>query len=53
MSADLTGSVPWFNDKLLEPIRSTVPQLHQTIDVVLQFAADEPDIDPEAWERGR
>jgi hypothetical protein len=49
MSADLTGSVPWFNDKLLEPIRSTVPQLEQVIDEVLRFAATERGIDPDVW----
>jgi Schlafen group 3, DNA/RNA helicase domain len=41
------------NDKLLAPMRSTVPYLSQTIDEVLAFASDEPNIDPDAWERGR
>ena len=41
------------NDKLLAPIRSTVSLLAQVIDKVLAFAADGPDVDPEAWERGR
>ena len=41
------------NDKLLWPIRSTVPLLDQTIDEVLAFAENEPHIDPDAWERGR
>ena len=41
------------NDKLLVPLRSTVPLLAQTIDEVLNFAVDEPNIDPDAWERGR
>jgi len=41
------------NDKLLAPIRSTVPQLSRVIDEVLAFAANEHDIDPDAWERGR
>jgi hypothetical protein len=41
------------NDKLLVPIRSTVPLLAQTLDEVLLFAADETDIEPETWESGR
>ena len=41
------------NDKLLTPIRSTVPLLNQVLDEVLGFAADEPDIDPDVWESGR
>jgi hypothetical protein len=41
------------NDKLLAPIRNTVAQLAQTVDEVLAFAAEEPNIDPDAWERGR
>ncbi len=40
-------------DGLLAPILSTVPLLSQTIDEVLAFASDEPNIDPDAWERGR
>jgi len=41
------------NDKLLAPIRSTVSQLAQIIDEVSTFASEEPNIDPDAWERGR
>lgn len=41
------------NDKLLEPIRSTVPLLDRVLNEVLQFASDEPDIDPNLWESGR
>jgi hypothetical protein len=41
------------NDKLLAPIRSTVPLLTQTIDEVLRFAADQSGIDPDTWEHGR
>ena len=48
-----SASSPWFNDKLLTPIRSTVFQLGQAIDDVLGFSVDEPDIDPDAWEQGR
>lgn len=40
-------------DKLLAPIRSTVPLLTTVLDEVLSFAAEEPDVDPEMWERGR
>jgi hypothetical protein len=40
-------------DKLLAPIRSTVPLLTTVLDEVLSFAAEEPDVDPEVWERGR
>ncbi|HEX3251068.1 MAG TPA: DUF2075 domain-containing protein [Pyrinomonadaceae bacterium] len=40
-------------DKLLAPIRSTVPLLSTVFDEVLTFASDEPDINPEVWERGR
>jgi hypothetical protein len=41
------------NDKLLVGIRSTVSQLAQTVDEILAFASNEPNIDPDAWERGR
>ncbi|PYS74916.1 MAG: hypothetical protein DMF69_00330 [Acidobacteria bacterium] len=41
------------NDKLLDPIRSTVPLLGQTIDEVLGFASSEQPLDPNEWERGR
>ncbi len=41
------------NDKLLAPISSTVPLLNQVLDDVLQFAANEPTIDIDRWERGR
>jgi len=41
------------NDKLLTPIRSTVPLLAHVIDDVLAFAGDEPNINPDTWERGR
>ncbi len=41
------------NDKLLFPIRCTVDLLNKVIEDVLGFAADEPDIDPGVWERGR
>jgi hypothetical protein len=40
-------------DKLLAPIRSTLPLLGTVVDKVLSFASDEPDIDPDMWERGR
>ncbi len=40
-------------DKLLAPIRSTVPLLSTVMDEVLSFASDEPDIDADTWERGR
>jgi hypothetical protein len=41
------------NDKLLAPFRCTVPLLTEAIDEVLAFAANEPNIDPDAWEHGR
>ncbi len=41
------------NDKLFAPIRSTVPLFAETIEVILHFAAYEPNIDPDPWERGR
>jgi hypothetical protein len=41
------------DDKLLAPIRSTLPLLSTVLDTVLSFASDEPDIDPDVWERGR
>lgn len=41
------------NDKLLAPIRSTVPLLSTVLDEVLSFASDEPDINPDVWEQGR
>src|ERR1051326_7599512 len=37
------------NDKLLAPLRSTVPLLTEVIEEVLRFAANEPNIDPDAW----
>ena len=40
-------------DKLLAPIRSTLPLLGTVLDEVLNFASGEPDIDPDVWERGR
>jgi len=40
-------------DKLLEPLRSTVPLLSTVLDEVLSFTSDEPDLDPDVWERGR
>lgn len=40
-------------DKLLTPIRSTVPLLSTVLDEVLSFASDDSDIDPAIWERGR
>ena len=40
-------------DKLLSPIRSTVPLLSTVLDEVLSFASNEPNIDPDVWERGR
>jgi len=40
-------------DKLLAPIRSTLPLLSTVVDEVLRFTADEPAIDPDVWERGR
>ena len=40
------------NDRVLLPIRSTPDSLSSTIEKVLQFA-QEPDIDPAEWERGR
>jgi hypothetical protein len=41
------------NDKLLAPICSTAPLLHQVLVDVLHFASAEPHIDPDTWERGR
>jgi hypothetical protein len=41
------------NDKLLAPIRSTVPLLSEVLDNVLSFAGNEPPIDAHAWESGR
>jgi hypothetical protein len=41
------------DDKILLPICSTVPQLTEVIDKVLQFAVGDADIDPDVWERGR
>src|ERR1044072_313796 len=41
------------DDKLLAPIRSTVPLLSTVLDEVLSFVSDEATIDPEAWEQGR
>ena len=40
-------------DKLLAPLRSTVPLLSTVLDEVLRFTSGESDIDPDAWERGR
>jgi len=40
-------------DKLLAPIRSTLPLLSTVLDEVLSFASNEPHIDPDVWERGR
>ena len=40
-------------DKLLAPIRSTVPLLTTVLDDVLGFAATASDIEPDLWERGR
>jgi len=40
-------------DKLLAPIRSTVPLLSSILDEVLSFASGERDIDPDVWEQGR
>jgi hypothetical protein len=41
------------DDKVLSPITSTVPQLNDVIDTVLQFASGDPHIDSDGWERGR
>jgi DUF2075 family protein len=41
------------DDKLLLPIRSTVPFLTRVLDEVLSFTSNAPDIDSEVWERGR
>jgi hypothetical protein len=41
------------DDKVLSPITSTVPQLGEVIDRVLRFAANDAEIDADAWERGR
>jgi hypothetical protein len=41
------------DDKLLAPIRSTVPLLNSVLDEVLNFASDDSDIDRDVWERGR
>src|SRR5215208_3277990 len=41
------------DDKLLAPIRSTVPLLGTVMDDLLNFASGEPDVDPDTWERGR
>jgi len=40
-------------DKLLAPIRSTLPLLSTVLDEVLSLAFDEPDIDADVWKRGR
>ena len=40
-------------DKLLAPIRSTVPLLSTVLDDVLSFVSDEANIDAETWEVGR
>lgn len=40
-------------DKLLAPIRSTLPLLDTVLNEVLSFASEEPDIAPDVWERGR
>ena len=41
------------NDKLLSPVRCNLSSLGRAIDAVLLFANDNPDIDPDVWERGR
>src|SRR6185436_13785924 len=41
------------DDKVLSPICSTVAQLSEVIDKVLQFAAADADINADVWERGR
>ena len=41
------------NDKLLCPVRCNTDSLGQVIDSVLAFAADDPNIDPIEWQRGR
>jgi len=51
-AAPIVCSTPQ-NDKLLSPIRCNADLLRQVIDEVLFFAADEADIDVEAWEHGR
>jgi len=49
-----TSTASWLSDdKVLSPICSTVPQLSEVIDKVLQFAADDRNIDADVWERGR
>lgn len=40
-------------DKLLAPIRSTLPLLSTVFDDVLNFAEGETNIDPDVWEQGR
>jgi DUF2075 family protein len=40
-------------DKLLAPIRSTVPLLSTVLDDVLSFTSGEPNIEPDVWEQGR
>lgn len=40
-------------DKLLAPIRSTVPLLSTVLDDVLSFTSGEPDIKADEWEQGR
>jgi Uncharacterized conserved protein (DUF2075) len=45
--------IPLKGDKLLAPIRSTLPLLDTVLNEVLSFASGEPDIDPDLWERGR
>ena len=40
-------------DKLLAPIRSTVPLLSAVLDDVVSFTSAEPDINSDVWERGR
>jgi hypothetical protein len=41
------------SDKVLSPICSTVPQLTEVVDNVLQFAPSDSDIDTDVWENGR
>jgi hypothetical protein len=49
-----SAATHWLNDdKLLLPICSTISQLNEVIDKVLQFAVGDANIDPEVWERGR
>src|SRR5207247_9464444 len=50
--ADVIRTTPQ-NDKLLCPVRCTPDSLPQVIHSVLDFAKDDPAIDPMEWQKGR